>query len=371
MFNKYNQCFDVIISTLRAIEVEEKERYDSAINIEDKTEFTTVTNDARAKILNIRKWIDDFQKINDEISTVFPDVSMEKASRKLFEELIEDYAQTSQIELPTQGNNFGNPQLSLSTEEIGLDNPVHNEVEDVSNDTDHIAQDEEVVDEEEIKVGKHVQAKLRELSESGFVFTQEQIIQMCDLDWSRQTFTYDRFLPFAKIADMKQDVSTQTKDQNGHSRYWKRIFRFGDMPLLIVSQWYAKDKESFDTWYDGLLQSEPYDINDEHEWQSNPSRIVLFGKSYDVSSISEIIKVLCEEMILNKPYKFARLGASLDDEGITKLMISLDEHKINEPRLRLTNGMFAFADGSASDIKWRCERILVECGYNANELKIC
>jgi hypothetical protein len=366
MTNEYRRLFDGLIATLRAKEAEEKKRYDSAINIEDMTEFTAVTNDARAKILSIRKWIDDFQKINDEVSAVFSDASTEKASQKL----IEDYAQTTQIELPTRGNDFGSPQLSLPTQEIDLDNPVLDETEDVSNDTEHFTQDRVTVDEEEIKVGKHIQSKLHELSESGFVFTQEQIVQMCDLDWSRKTFTYDRFLPFAKIADMKQDVSTQTKDQNGRNRYWRRIFRFGDTPLFIVSQWYAKDKKSFDAWYDGLLQSEPHDTSDEHEWLSIPNEIVLLGKSYNVSGNGELIKVLCEAMILNKPYKFARLGAGLDDAELTQLMISLDEQKISEPRFRLTNGMFTFAEGSASDIKRRCERILVECGYSADELKI-
>ncbi len=94
--------------------------------------------------------------------------------------------------------------------------------------------------EEEIKVGKYIQTKLRELSESGFVFEPEQLRQMCDLDWSRKIFTYDRFLPFAKIVDIRQDISEQTKDENGYNRYWNRVFRFGDTPLLIMSQWYPR-----------------------------------------------------------------------------------------------------------------------------------
>ena len=340
MSDKYKRLFDELISTLRAKESEEKERYDSAINIENMAEFTAVTNDARAKIFNIRKWIDDFKKINDEVSVVYSDASTEETSQKLMDDII-------------------------------LDNPVPDEDVDISDDIEHIAHDVRTDDKEEIKVGKHIQAKLCELIENGFVFTQEQIVQMCDLDWSRQTFTYDRFLPFAKIADTKQEISTQTKDQNGHNRYWNRIFQFGDVPLLVISQWYAKDKDSFDKWYYGLCQSEPNDTNDEHEWISNPRRVVLFGKSYSVSNISDIIKVLCEAMILNKPYEFARLGAGLGDDGLPRPMISIDEYKIDEPRIRLTNGMFAFADGSASEIKRRCERILVECGYSADELKIC
>jgi hypothetical protein len=49
-----------------------------------------------------------------------------------------------------------------------------------------------VVDDEGVKVGKYIRGKLRKLSDSGFVFTDEQILQMCDLNWSRQMFSYDR-----------------------------------------------------------------------------------------------------------------------------------------------------------------------------------
>lgn len=125
------------------------------------------------------------------------------------------------------------------------------------NNDDHIAAQAEPLLEadDEIKVGKYIREKLRDLSQSGFVFTSEQIRQLCDASSSKRIFTYPLLQPFAKKYTDQHDLSTQTKDENGKNRYWNEIFKFGDIDLLIISQWYATDKESFDRWYDSLLQT--------------------------------------------------------------------------------------------------------------------
>ena len=169
--------------------------------------------------------------------------------------------------------------------------------------------DSEVIavdDEDDVKVGKHIQVKLRELSESGFTFTKEQITQMCDLNWSRQTFTYDRFLPFAQIANMQGDISNQTKDKNGHSRYWNRVFRFGDIPLLIISQWYAKDKDSFDKWYDEFMQAED---------------TLMFKKTVDWSTLNYGISV----PVANWDLFFKKIGQTVSAGDSCTISIEIDE----------------------------------------------
>lgn len=55
MPNEFNQYFSGLLTALRAAEVEQKKRYDSAIDIEDISEATAVTIDARNKIQQIRK----------------------------------------------------------------------------------------------------------------------------------------------------------------------------------------------------------------------------------------------------------------------------------------------------------------------------
>ena len=71
MLDEYNRNFNGLISALGAIEAQEKMRYDDAIDIEDKAEFTAVTNDARAKIIKIRKLIEGFNLINQEVAKLF------------------------------------------------------------------------------------------------------------------------------------------------------------------------------------------------------------------------------------------------------------------------------------------------------------
>lgn len=103
------------------------------------------------------------------------------------------------------------------------------------------------------KIGKYIRGKLRELSNSGFVFSAEQITDMCNAEWSHRTFSYQsRILPFARVANYVDDLSSQIKDEKGNNRYWNEIFSFGDYRLLIFSQWYSKDKDDFDKWYESI-----------------------------------------------------------------------------------------------------------------------
>jgi hypothetical protein len=149
---------------------------------------------------------------------------------------------------------------------------------------------------------------------------------MCDLDWSRRMFSYDRFLPFAKFADIRQDISKQTKDENGYSRYWNRVFRFGDTPLLIMSQWYAKDKESFEKWYESLFQPQtktdsahqiekqelsPPDTR-RRDVKIKPVKMILLGTEYPVRAWNEMYIKICEVMLLHRPYCMAAMARDAD-----------------------------------------------------------
>jgi hypothetical protein len=73
MPNDFTQYFNELLTALHAEEAEQKKRYNCAIDIEDMAEFTAVTIDAQTKIQRLRKWIEDLQRINHEVETVFPD----------------------------------------------------------------------------------------------------------------------------------------------------------------------------------------------------------------------------------------------------------------------------------------------------------
>jgi len=75
LLDKCNEYFDEIVTALRLAEIAEKKRRDSAIDIKDMDEAHAINADAFAKIMNLRKWIGDLQKINDELAVIFPDFS--------------------------------------------------------------------------------------------------------------------------------------------------------------------------------------------------------------------------------------------------------------------------------------------------------
>jgi hypothetical protein len=71
MSSELNQCFRELLTFLRAEEVAQKKRYDNAIDIEDMVEATSVTIDTRTKIQQLRKWIEELQRISGEIDAFF------------------------------------------------------------------------------------------------------------------------------------------------------------------------------------------------------------------------------------------------------------------------------------------------------------
>lgn len=198
------------MTALRVTEIEQKKRYESAIDIEDMTEATAVTIDARTKIQQLRKWIEDLQRINHEVETVFPVVPS-------------------------------------ATQESG---------------------------------------------------------------------------------DTIVDIVPQ--------------------PIRTVER----------------------HNDDDSSTQNIPIKgFVLLGKPYNTSSWQELLTMLCETMVLKKPYKFAGLGTNARMTQFSRPILSLDEQQI-ESRQKLSNGLFVDTGGSDNEIKIRCEHILSACGYSSDVLQI-
>ena len=101
-----------------------------------------------------------------------------------------------------------------------------------------------------------------------------------------------------------------------------------------------------------------------------PTDFEFLGDSYTISGISDLITSFCEILILNRPYKFARMGGNRATDKNGQLILSLNKQEIKEPHRKLSNGFFINTDGSMSDIRAQCDLMLVECGYSAETLKI-
>jgi hypothetical protein len=73
MLDGFDLYFNALADVLRAAEAEQKRRYDNAIDIEDMTEAIAVTIDARTKIQQLRKWVEDLHRIREEVTSMLSD----------------------------------------------------------------------------------------------------------------------------------------------------------------------------------------------------------------------------------------------------------------------------------------------------------
>lgn len=361
MQSEIDKHFSRLLSSLHVLKEEQKKRYCCAIDIENNEEAISVAIDARKKFRQLQKWIDDIWHIRNEMVTAYPTehtvgpkFSQQKAD-------VSDGPQTStnNIQLVKDGK----PPPGNTTES-GYEEP---------------------------KVGAHIRIKLRELSRSGHEFSTEEIDLFQQEHWSKETLNLN--YPFVKIYDPSVELSEQLSVDNISYRYWPEVFDFGENRLLICSQWYYGDRIYFDGWYasldfsqlegnksiDGVVDSEAAQENfdgyigdkpDDKPDIDIPQKLVLFGKAYSVSSWQELLRKLCEVMVLNEPYKFAyRSVKSLT--GVAQKILSLDERAITKPCMKLSNGLYITTSGSPDEIKKRCVNILEACGYSSDVFQIC
>jgi hypothetical protein len=138
------------------------------------------------------------------------------------------------------------PADSLETSKIEASELTQNE-------NDQVKRIDESSDESNsLKIGLYIRNTLRQLSESGFIFSEQQLRDICDLKWSKATFGLATPHPFAKIVDGSAPVSDLTKDEHGYNRYWNEAFAFGTVDLLFTSQWYERNRDYFDKWLSAL-----------------------------------------------------------------------------------------------------------------------
>lgn len=235
---------------------------------------------------------------------------------------------------------------------------------------------------DDIKVGKHIRGKLRELSRRGFAFSTEQILEMCNIEWSLKTFAYSRILPFAKILASTSDISEQTKDEKGYSRYWHEVFTFSEYKLLIISQWYVKDKDSFDKWYDKLTftptdavtQSGAQTIYEPQQPENvigtKPAKLKLLGKQYVVNAWNDLYLKVCEILLLHCPYVMATLDKDTEFNSERRTNFSYIQSEVKYNRKRLSNGLWVETNKNSADIMNTCHRLLEKCGFSPEELQV-
>ncbi|TCL60531.1 hypothetical protein EDD76_102229 [Kineothrix alysoides] len=101
-----------------------------------------------------------------------------------------------------------------------------------------------------LKVGAFIKTAMRQLSDSGYVFSKQQLEKLTSKEWSKQTFNTN--WPFVQIYSPNEHNGIT--DANGRVRYWTGLFSFGDVKLYVTKELYLKDhnKEKFVEWYKTL-----------------------------------------------------------------------------------------------------------------------
>lgn len=101
-----------------------------------------------------------------------------------------------------------------------------------------------------MKIGKYVRQTMGNLSASKFCFTPDMIAKLTNGEETKKLFGIG--IPFLKEYINNADISVQTKDSKGNSRYWKEVFEFNGKSYLIVSQWQEYNRNRFDKWLNSL-----------------------------------------------------------------------------------------------------------------------
>ena len=246
---------------------------------------------------------------------------------------------------------------------------------------------------EQVEVGFYIRTKLRELCDTAFQPTENDLILWQDKNWSKQVLNLN--YPFAKSFSEKDFLGDQTAVENVKNRYWTEVFKLSTTRILFCSQWYRPDREYFDRWYDSikmqiekdqiiqiaLLQEETSDIPDTDVRKETlngsvetsipvPTGFTLLGKTFATKSWDDVLVKLCEAMILKKPYKALAIGVKQLVQSGGVPILWLDERGESSESHKLSNGLSVAKNKTIGEIKSCCERILNLCGYDSSELKI-
>ena len=98
-----------------------------------------------------------------------------------------------------------------------------------------------------LKIGEYVYTAMRNLEKSGYVFSDEEIEQMCSTEWSKNVF--HTIKPFMKR--FTKGV-TDNKGIDGIPRFRSKPFLFGNIEVLVSKEWYERQRKWFVEWYVSL-----------------------------------------------------------------------------------------------------------------------
>ncbi len=110
-----------------------------------------------------------------------------------------------------------------------------------------------IAEDDPRKIGKLVQAKMKQLSQINYTFDPIVFNELCSLEWSKSQFK-NLYYPVFKVVDPSIDFSAQRCDYRGKYRYYEDLYSFGNGTVFLTSQWYKESKDKFIAWFNSLIQ---------------------------------------------------------------------------------------------------------------------
>lgn len=107
---------------------------------------------------------------------------------------------------------------------------------------------------EDIKtVGQFIRTAMKNLSDSGFVFTDEEIENLCSIKWYQEHLGTGKMVPFAKL-----HIEGETNEHRigKENVYIKALYSYGKNSILIKSDLFNYNRETFVKWYRSLATKE-------------------------------------------------------------------------------------------------------------------
>lgn len=98
-----------------------------------------------------------------------------------------------------------------------------------------------------LKVGQFVYTAMKNLSEAGYIFSDDKLAEMTTTEWSFANFHTKK--PFMKIYIQGE---TDNKGSDGSVRFKSQPYTFGNYQVLITKEWFERQREFFISWYKSL-----------------------------------------------------------------------------------------------------------------------
>lgn len=107
------------------------------------------------------------------------------------------------------------------------------------------------------KIGALVRTEMEKLFSEGRL-SDKALEQLKSEEWCRKVFHIGH--PLIKEIDPNMPVDLQRKDENGHLRYWKTIYRIDNHDYILCKEWFESNRKYFLSWLSSIIED---NVDDE------------------------------------------------------------------------------------------------------------